>query len=154
MIKTLRFNDSEVTINDSNGWLYDYREQFGEDFMVTVYQVLAGSVESAGELRQTDGTVDTDVAVDLLANLSAINSTVVSDVLWAMAHNADPSIPAPRDFANQYDGFPVDEIGIPLLESILSSFMSKKKVQRITEKIREMGQSISISLPSLESTED
>lgn len=154
MIKTITFNGNEVTINDSTGWLYDYREQFGEDFLATVYPVIIGLVETISDVQGANGNIDADAAVNLAINSAGLRSTMLSDILWAMAHNADKQIPPPREWANQFDGFPVDEIGIPLLESVLQSFMSKKKVTKIMAQMKKVGLSISTSLQSQESTED
>lgn len=154
MIKTIKFNDNEVQINTSTGWLYDYREQFGEDFLTTIYPMLVSLVESIGDIQKTNGKVDIDTTFNLVVNSLGVKSTMIQDTLWAMAHNADSSIPGPKEWSNQFDGFPIDEIGVPLIETILTAFMSKKKVKNLMTSMTETTGLISMSLQSGELTED
>lgn len=171
MIKAIRINnDQSVELNGSAGWFLVYREYFGHDILPDIMPILESGLTMAVNLLQgvgikNDGTVeastrqivesiDDSVLSDLFINLSGLESVTVMQIIWAMAKNADDGIPNLREWLNQFDCFPLDEILPKAVRLIIDSTVSAKNAKRLlTLKKLTAGLHLSES-SSQESTED
>lgn len=145
MIKTITFGDSKVEVNNNNGWMYDYKERFGEDFLQTVWPVIFSAMEAIS--ISGSGAIELQKAEAIKAVITGISTsielTTLSNILWSMAHYQDESIPGPREWLRELDPVTFDEAGPQVLETILEACVSKKKVEKIMATLKS--QSISMS---------
>ena len=73
----------------------------------------------------------------LLASYLVINH----NIFWSMAYNKDNSIPAPEEYINSFEKFPVDEVVPELLKAIIESSVSSKNAQRLLQRIEQVSTS-------------
>lgn len=149
MKKEFTIDGRPVEFNSSNGWLYLYEEQFGHDILPDLMPALeailitvanaTGRAEEGGFLLD----IDTETIGEVVATLSGMEITTLINIAWALAKNADDTIPGPRRWVNQFDTFPVDELGPKMLELILNSSVSKKNSSRILEALQTIRENVS-----------
>ena len=161
MIKTIQIDDRSVEINTSAGWLYEYRDNFGHDILPDIMPVMESVLnatasileESGGEFGQKDilNAMNNDFLVDAFMKMAGLEIITMYNIFWAMAKNANRKIEQPRDYFNDFDVFPMDEILPQMFEGIVESSISSKNAKSLLEKIRklreEMGNA-STSTPS------
>lgn len=163
MIKTLELEGKTIEINTSSGWLYHYRNRFGHDIlpdiMPLIESVLAAGVsvlqESGGEITEKTiiDAMNNDSLVDAFIKAAGMEFLTVYNIFWAMAYNADKQIPAPEDYFNTFEVFPLDEVVPALFNAILESSISSKNSKRLLQKVEKLSPSDWIQSRSQESTE-
>lgn len=154
MIKTINFGNHSVEVNTSAGWLYAYRQQFGNDVLQDIYPLLVGVLETLSENHAKNGeNLDVGVAYDILIRLASLELTTVYNIFWAMAANQNRNIKPPISFFNQFDTFPVDIILPEIFVMLIESSVSSKNAKSLLESLTTAKESISISSPSQESIE-
>lgn len=145
MIKTITFGDSKVEVNNNNGWMYDYKERFGEDFLQTVWPVIFSAMEALD--ISDEGQISLQKAEAIRAVITGISTsielTTLSNILWAMAHYQDETIPGPREWLRDLDPVTYDEAGPQIMKTVLEACVSKKKVEKIMAALKD--RSISMS---------
>ena len=172
MIKNIKIDKSQsVEINSSMGWLYVYQEQFGHDPMVVIMPAIeAGLGTTVSILNKTRAgdkdelllsniieALDDDILQNAFIQLSGMQLTTISNIIWAMAKNADDDIPEPKEWINSFEIFPVDVVLPEVLRAIISSSISKKNAKKLIEIIaatKKANLSESSESQSQESTED
>lgn len=166
MRRTLNIEQHPIELDSSIGWLFVYRSTFGHDIlpdlMPVVEAALAGLSEvfEAGVMQKDDlkaeaalELMNADAFVDMFVKLAGMELTTVLNIFWAMARNADPTLPRPEVYFNGFDRFPMDEIVPALFYMIVDSSVSSKNAESLLAKLRDLIPSISMSLSSPESTE-
>lgn len=138
MKKTIKIADQSVELNSSAGWFYDYREQFGHDIMPDLLPILEGLLGTLAELQEgeSDELILTDEIVGKIIDaLATAEITTIFNITWAMAHNADDKIKQPREWMNDFETFPVDEVVPELIRMVLESSVSSKNAKSLLEKM-------------------
>lgn len=173
MIKEFNLEGKRIEVNASLGWLYEFRDRFGHDILPvlmpaveSVLAAIAGVLEDTGRpLADSKGEINAEVLaaafnneslVDAFIKLSGMEVKTVTDIFWALAKNADDSIPGPKEFLNSFEVFPMDQILPGMLSVIVESSVSSKKAKRLLTQIEtatNKTRSISTSSPSQESIE-
>lgn len=145
MEKTIYIGDKEVRLNNNIGWAIDYRDQFGQDIIPTLLPMVAAGLDLIkGILEQIDGAdsidwrdvlqvLDGDVLLDAMVHLGGLEFKDFINVTWALAKNADESIPEPRQWVRQFDAFPVDVIAPAVFELVMKGIVSSKNLKRLRE---------------------
>ena len=172
MIKNIKIDKSQsVEINSSMGWLYVYQEQFGHDPMVVIMPAIeAGLGTTVSILNKTRAgdkdelllsniieALDDDILQNAFIQLSGMQLTTISNIIWAMAKNADDDIPEPKEWINSFESFPVDVILPEVIRAIITSSISKKNIKKLMEikaSMKKASPSASKDSQSQESTED
>ena len=163
MKKVLDFDGIPVELNSSMGWLLLYREQFGHDIlpdlMPAIDAALGLAIDLIGDFDTDEvslgillGKLDKDILSEALATVSGMGSVTLAQILWALAKNADSSIPGPFEWLNSFDTIPLDEIFLPVIQLIIGSCASKKKALLLAKKLSRK-KSAQISSSSEEPTE-
>lgn len=145
MKKSITLGDRSVELNSSIGWLYVYRETFGRDIlpdiMPALQAVLTLGVEimkeaADGKININDvlGHLDDDTLDTLSVTLSGLEFTSVLNIVWAMAKNADSSIPAPREFFNEFDCAELDKVLPEVLQMVIKSSVTSKNAIRLLQR--------------------
>lgn len=146
MKKTIKINDEQkFEINSSSGWLYAYQEQFGHDVLPVLLPAAEALLQIMADLMK-DG--ENDNVADMLANadeetisnafitLAGMQLTTVTNIVWAMAKNANDNIESPREWLNSFDVFPWDIVVPQVLGAALEACISKKKFEKLKETIK------------------
>ena len=170
MIKTVKIGNKEVVLDNNIGWAFVYKDQFGTDIIPSVMPLLAstvdivaGIVEEAGDKKEFNFETiakisDSGKLEDAFIKAASYEFTDFINIVWALAKNADDSIPEPREWIRQFDEFPVDVIGPEVFKLIFRGVVSSKNRKRMNGLIKnvhptkEPSTSTQSSLP--ESNED
>ena len=130
MKKTIKLNSKEkIKIDTSWNWAYIYMDYFGHDIIPDLIPVIDTFIETFTRLLNGAQT-DEDEISDKLYGLEA---TTVTNVVWALAKNADEEIPDVREWLKGFDRFPLDIILPEVLETLADTMMSSKKAELLRE---------------------
>lgn len=148
MIKTIQIDDRSVEINTSAGWFYEYRENFGHDILPDIMPILESVLnatasvlsESGGKFNEKEilKAMNNELLVDAFIKMAGLEIITMYNIFWAMAKNANRKIEQPRDYFNDFDVFPMDEILPQMFVGIVDSSISSKNAKSLLEKIRKM----------------
>ena len=150
MIKTVKIGSKEVILDNNVGWTLIYRDQFGQDIIPSIMPLLAGAMDVISGLFQEVGDVS-EISIDDIAKLTdgdaLINAMIhvggfefvdFLNITWAMAKNADDSIPEPKQWIKGFDEFPLDVIGVEVVKLIFKGMISSKNLKRLNAKIQSV----------------
>ena len=118
-------NKTAFEINTSNRWAYIYAEYFGHDIMpeiVPMVDTLIGVVLDVINGAQTDESEISDA-------LYGIEYTTALNVIWALAKNADDTIPEAEEWYDRFNKFTLDEVGPQVFGTLIRSMVSTKKLE-------------------------
>ena len=144
MKKVITVENQSIEVNSSMGWLFVYREQFGHDILPDILPLLDAALEALAEIyAMADddsilGKIDEGVIEKIMIPLSGLEVTTIINCFWAMAKNADASIPEPKTWANQFEVLPIDVLAVELFTLVLASSVSSKNSQSLLDKIKEI----------------
>ena len=146
MKKTIKIDDEQkFEINSSSGWLYAYQERFGHDVLPVLLPAAEALLQTMADLMKdskSDNVADILAAADeetisnAFITLSGMQLTTVTNIVWAMAKNANDSIESPREWLNSFDVFPWDIVVPQVLSAALEACISKKKFEKLKETIK------------------
>ena len=146
MIKKINIGEGQsFDINSSNGWLYTYQEQFGHDVLPVLLPAVEALIGALSDMvKNADGddvsdilkSADDETISNMFITLSGMQLTTITNVVWAMAKNADDGIASPREWINSFDVFPWDIIVPQVLGAALEASISKKKYDTLYEKLK------------------
>ena len=150
MIKTVKFGKNEILMDNNIGWTMVYRDQFGQDIIPSLMPLLAGVVDMVSGIIETAGDKK-ESSMETIAELSesgkleeaiikAASAEFVDfiNITWALAKNADDSIPEPREWVKQFDEFPVDVIGPEVFKLVFKGMVSSKNLKRMGAMIKSV----------------
>jgi hypothetical protein len=115
MEKTLVIDGKQVRFKSNAATPLRFKAQFGKDFFKEIYKLNA-----IGELTDKDGHFNYEV-------LEKLDFDFFYNIIWTLAKTANPSIPDPITWLDQFDEFPLMEIIPKLQDLIIASIQSKKK---------------------------
>lgn len=160
MIKKININESQsVTINTGNGWLYDYKSAFGHDILPDLLPALQGigqAVAIIGEEADESGTlslkslaaaVRDGAMIDALGPLYGLELTTVTNILWALVHNADKTTPPVEDWINDID-ISFDIVIPEILEALPAAMVTSKNLTWLKDMMKTKTRDLSISTSS------
>ena len=114
MEKTILIDNKEIRFKTNGATPLRFKAQFGKDYFQEILKL--APLESLGKKKNS-----------LTKDLEVLDFEVFYHISWIMAKTADPSIPEPIAWLEQFESFPIAEI-IPELQDLLfSSFQSTKK---------------------------
>lgn len=164
MKKTIKIDDEQkFEINSSSGWLYAYQEQFGHDVLPVLLPAAEALLQIMADLMKdskSDNVADILAAADeetisnAFITLSGMQLTTITNIVWAMAKNANDSIESPREWLNSFDVFPWDIVVPQVLSAALEACISKKKFEKIKKTIKIPNRFQSKESQSQQLTED
>lgn len=112
MLKTLEIDGKKVRFESKGSTPLRYKKQFGSDFLVDIMKL-----SQLGKLSN-NATYE---------ELKSLDTEVFYNIVWVLAKTADPDIPEPFEWLDEFEAFPLMEIIPQLQELITSSLQSKKK---------------------------
>ena len=150
MIKTINIGDKEVRLDNNIGWTLEYRDQFNTDILPTLMPLIAGAFDVVVGLLASTGkkngfSVDDFVTAakseeftSALIKLSSFEIVDFINITWAMAKCADPSIPEPKRWVREFDGFYFDEIVPAVVELCAGGMISRKNLERLQNTVGDL----------------
>ena len=167
MEKTIKIGKKSVKLNNNVSWAIVYRDQFGRDIIPTIMPLFASALDIISGIINETGQTD-DIELTDLAKLadgdSLINAAIhlggfefpdLICITWALAKCADEDIPAPREWIEQFETFPVDVVAPEVFSLIFKGVVSSKNLKRLEDlKKRIQPTSISTQSSSPDSNED
>lgn len=115
----------EIKINTSWNWAYIYQDYFGHDIIPDLVPLIDTFIETLTGLINGSETDEEDLG----SKLYGMEITTVTNVIWALAKNADDNIPEVREWLDGFDEFPLDIILPEVLDALAGSMMSTKKAE-------------------------
>jgi len=113
MEKILTIDGRQVKFKSTGAFLLRYKAQFGRDAIQDILR-LQSAIDNKNQIKNID-TLDLEVFYNLI---------------WTLAKTADPSIPPPLEWLDEFSEFPLMDI-IPeivdMIFSCLSSTAESKK---------------------------
>lgn len=112
MEKTIVIDGKTVAFKTTGATPLRYKQQFRKDFFADLVS-LVGKLDDKKEVEVDD--------------ISNINFEVFYNIAWTFAKTADKSIPAPLDWLDSFDEFPILEILPELQDMLMATVQTKKK---------------------------
>lgn len=145
MEKTIKIGKKSVKLNNNVSWAIVYRDQFGRDIIQTIMPLFASALDIiSGIINETGKTDDielTDLAkladgdslLNAVIHLGGFEFTDLICITWALAKCADEDIPAPREWIEQFETFPVDVVAPEVFSLIFKGVVSSKNLKRLED---------------------
>ena len=114
MEKVLIIDGRQVKFKSTGAFLLRYKAQFGRDALQDILRIQS-AIDNKGRIKNID-TLDLEVFYNLI---------------WTLAKTADPSIPPPLEWLDEFSEFPlmdiIPEIVDMIFSCLTSTVESKKK---------------------------
>jgi len=127
MKKIVKIGDREVEFKTSGAFALRYKAQFHKDPISDIFSLM--DLMELGEIEIGDDKKPTKEQLEILRKF---DTEVLYNLTWALAKNADKSIPGPIEWLDEFEEFPIFDILIEISElltlSMSSSIKSKKKI--------------------------
>ncbi len=107
MEKILNIDGRQVKFKSTGAYLLRYKAQFGRDAIRDIYR-LQGAIDDKGDIKDID----------------ALDIEVFYNLIWVLAKTANPSIPQPMEWLDEFSEFPLQEILPEVTDMIFSSMQS------------------------------
>jgi len=115
MEKTIEIDGKKVRFKTNGATPLRYKAQFGKDYFKEILKL--------APLQKLQGD-NQSITVD---DMQHLDFEVFYNISWIMAKTADPTIPEPLEWLEQFDVFPMAVVIPELQELMLSSFQTTKK---------------------------
>jgi hypothetical protein len=107
MQKILTIDGRQVKFKSTGAFLLRYKAQFGRDAIQDILR-LQSAIDNKGQIKNID-TLDLEVFYNLI---------------WTLAKTADPSIPPPLEWLDEFSEFPLMDILPEVMDMIFSCMQS------------------------------
>jgi hypothetical protein len=113
MEKTILIDGQKIRFKTNGATPLRYKAQFGRDYFKEIFKMLP--------LTQLNKKESNPAA------LESLDFEVFYNIAWIMAKTAEPTIPEPLEWLEQFEEFPIADIFPELQELMLASMQSSKK---------------------------
>lgn len=133
-------DDKSFEINSSSGWLYVYQEQFGHDVLPVLLPAVEALIQAFADMAKNSKSdsvsdilkaADEETISNAFITFSGMQLTTITNIVWAMAKNANDNIENPKEWINSFDVLPWDVVVPQVLTAALEACVSKKKFDTI-----------------------
>jgi hypothetical protein len=111
MEKTIEIDGKKVRFKSNGATPLRYKAQFGKDYFKEILKL--APLQNIKNITPEQLTI--------------LDFEVFYNIAWIMAKTAEPTIPEPLEWLEQFDEFPMAVVIPELQELMLSSFKSTKK---------------------------
>ena len=115
MEKTVEIDGKKIRFKSNGATPLRYKAQFGKDYFKEILKLAPLQKLNSGNITSED--------------LNALDFEVFYNISWIMAKTADPTIPEPLEWLEQFEEFPMAQVIPELQDLMLSSFQTTKKKQ-------------------------
>lgn len=123
MEKTIEISGKKVRLKTSGAFPLRYKAQFHKDYfkelvklvpLLKVYEKVEKSKSKKNELQ------------NMVDAMNLIDFELFYNIVWTMAKTADPSIPEPLEWLDQFETFPIIEI-LPQMQEMMTAMIATEK---------------------------
>lgn len=123
MEKTIEIAGQKVRLKTSGAFALRYKAQFHKDYfkelvklvpLLKVYEKVEKSKSKKNELQ------------NMVDAMNLIDFELFYNIVWTMAKTADPSIPEPLEWLDQFETFPIIEI-LPQMQEMMTAMIATEK---------------------------
>lgn len=144
MEKIINIGDKSLTLSNNVAWTMEYRDQFNKDPLEALMPLVTSLIEATTSIVNESGIKGELSIADISSALEgrAYDITLplmqlgfvdaVVNVTWAMAKAANEGIAPPKQWARQFEDFPLDIIVPAVGELMLKGFASSKNLKRLS----------------------
>lgn len=119
MEKTVEIDGKKIKLKSTAAMPMRYKSQFRSDYYGDLIKMAkAFGIDETGELDL--GRVD-------YTDLDHFNFDVLYNIIWTLAKTADPTIPDPLTWLDEFDVFPLEEIFPAINDLVMKSMQVSKK---------------------------
>nr|WP_259549266.1 hypothetical protein [Heyndrickxia oleronia] len=116
MEKTIVIDGQEIKFKSTGATPMRFKSQFGKDYFTEIMKL--GVLDKLNKIQDDNFSAE---------DLEGLDFEVFYNIAWTMAKTADKDIPAPLDWLDSFDEFPILDIASELMEMIMKTIQSKKK---------------------------
>lgn len=116
MEKTILIDGKQIRFKANGATPLRFKAQFGKDYFKEILKLLP--------MQSLAGKTPEEIDIQ---DLEALDFEVFYNMAWILAKTADPTIPEPIAWLEQFEEFPMVDIIPDLQELITSSFIQLKK---------------------------
>ena len=131
MEKTIIIDGKAVRLKATASFAIRYKQQFGVDLLTKLIPMIA-------VFENVDGEIEMGDAIKLLVdngNLLELND--LYNLVWVLAKTADPSIPEPIEWLDEFNVFPLADILQEAIDLVLPTLISTKESKKKTMTVME-----------------
>lgn len=131
MEKTIIIDGKAVRLKATASFAIRYKQQFGVDLLTKLIPMIA-------VFENVDKEIEMDDAIKLLVdngNLLELND--LYNLVWVLAKTADPSIPEPIEWLDEFSVFPLADILQEAIDLVLPTLISTKESKKKTMTVME-----------------
>jgi hypothetical protein len=124
MEKTITIDGKKICFKTNGATPLRFKAQFGKDYFKEILKL--APLEKLKSKKKLD-----------VSDLDLLDFEVFYNISWIMAKTADPTIPEPLEWLEQFEEYPIAEI-IPELQDLMAaSFTTSKKKSGLQQKARK-----------------
>lgn len=120
MEKTIYIDEKPVQLKSTAGTMKRYKAQFRKDYFSELMKLAKTVSKSEGQAF--------DLSKISYEELNYLDFEPLYNFIWVLAKTANPSIPDPETWLDQFDSMPIAEVFPQVVELLESSIQSKKKL--------------------------
>lgn len=128
MEKKIDVHGKEVNLKSSAAFAIRYKNQFRRDPLADIMELGSNLVDV--DLKSAGKDTDAENVKYEIKDTPMLDTEVFYNVVWALAKNADKSIPEPLDFFDQFESFPIFDNISDILELALVSMNATVKPKK------------------------
>lgn len=115
MEKTITIDGKAVRFKTNGATPLRYKAQFGKDYFKEILKLAP-----LQKLQKSKKGISAE-------DMHHLDFEVFYNISWIMAKTADPTIPEPLEWLEQFDEFPMSDVIPELQDLMLASFQTTKK---------------------------
>lgn len=128
MEKTLTIDGKTVWLSSNASTPLRYKMQFKKDYFAELLKLAkVFNVKSKEDEQDDKSLIELDLSQIDYEDLDHLDFEVLYNFVWILAKTANKDIPAPLEWLDEFDEFPIVEIFPEVTELLQSSLKTKKK---------------------------
>ena len=131
MKKTLTIDNQEVGFDFNMSTFIVFKSQTGVDMLPILTQLVSEVLKGTEDLFQEGKDITTYDLGTILENVYSVEMVDLLNFVWSMAKTNDPQIQEPVKWFSQFEKFELIDVLQELLEIVLPSMLSTKKLESL-----------------------
>lgn len=128
MQATIYLGDKPVNLRSSAATPLIFKMQFHRDYFSALLSLYNGFKSMVNVKSEDKEGKDEDVKIDMeKLDPDKFDMSVLWDFVWALAKNADHTIPEPIAFFSQFESLDLEEVVPQIQELLMASMQTAKK---------------------------
>lgn len=130
MKKTLTIDNQEVGFDFNMSTFIVFKSQTGVDMLPILTQLTSELLKGTEDLFEEGKDITTYDVGTILENVYSVEMVDLLNFVWSMAKTNDPQIQEPVKWFSQFEKFELIDVLQELLEIVLPSMLSTKKLEK------------------------